>query len=315
MGTGLVLTSQVDRLWLGYVTYGIGVGVAVACGYVPMVAVVGGWFERRRSAAIGIAVAGIGLGTLLVSPLAAAAIERWGWRSTYIGFAIVATSVLLVCAWFIAPPPKSEHAQAASSVRSVAGRATRSREFVILYISGFIGSLALFSVFVFLVPYAQDEGIAEVKAATLISIVGGASIVGRIGLSALGDRVGRIRIYQVSFFVMALSYPIWGVAGDSYGVLVVFALAMGAGYGGFIALSPAVAAELFGTDGMGRTVGTLYTSAGVGALIGPPLAGWLVDTHGYRPMIVVAGVLAAVATVTLVPLGRPTPAPDSQAVC
>src|SRR5271155_5957865 len=46
MGIGLALTSVIDRLWLGYLTYGLGVGVGVACAYVPMVAVVGGWFLR-----------------------------------------------------------------------------------------------------------------------------------------------------------------------------------------------------------------------------------------------------------------------------
>src|ERR1700720_3000556 len=59
MGVGLALTSMIDRLWLGYLTYGLGVGVGVACAYVPMVAVVGGWFLRRRNTALGIAVAGI----------------------------------------------------------------------------------------------------------------------------------------------------------------------------------------------------------------------------------------------------------------
>src|ERR1019366_43822 len=58
MGAGLALTSMIDRLWLGYLTYGLGVGAGVACAYVPMVAVVGGWFIRRRNTALGIAVAG-----------------------------------------------------------------------------------------------------------------------------------------------------------------------------------------------------------------------------------------------------------------
>ena len=50
MGLGLYLTSLVNSLWVGYFTYGLGVGVGVACGYVPMLAVVGAWFERRRAA-------------------------------------------------------------------------------------------------------------------------------------------------------------------------------------------------------------------------------------------------------------------------
>jgi len=78
MGLGLILTSMIDRLWLGYLTYGIGVGVGVACAYVPMVAVVGGWFLRRRNTALGIAVAGIGFGTVCGAPIAAALIAPLG---------------------------------------------------------------------------------------------------------------------------------------------------------------------------------------------------------------------------------------------
>ena len=81
---------MIDRLWLGYLTYGLGVGVGVACAYVPMVAVVGGWFLRRRNTALGIAVAGIGFGTVFGAPIAATLIAHLGWRATYVAFAIAA---------------------------------------------------------------------------------------------------------------------------------------------------------------------------------------------------------------------------------
>src|SRR5258708_16160204 len=48
MGLGLGLTSMIDRLWFGYLTSRLGVGIGVACAYVPMVAVVGGWVIRLR---------------------------------------------------------------------------------------------------------------------------------------------------------------------------------------------------------------------------------------------------------------------------
>ena len=52
---GLMATSRVQSLGAGYLTYGIGVGVAAAAGYIPMVAVVGGWFDRYRATAVGLA--------------------------------------------------------------------------------------------------------------------------------------------------------------------------------------------------------------------------------------------------------------------
>ena len=64
---GLWITSLAGSLWVGIAAYALGVGIAVACAYVPMVAVVGGWFERQRTLALGVAVSGIGFGTLVLA--------------------------------------------------------------------------------------------------------------------------------------------------------------------------------------------------------------------------------------------------------
>ena len=84
-GGGLVITARADSLWQAFLGHAVGVGLGVACSYVPLVAVVGGWFERRRTLAVGVAVSGIGLGTLLVAPLSAALISSLGWRDAYLG--------------------------------------------------------------------------------------------------------------------------------------------------------------------------------------------------------------------------------------
>ena len=299
MGIGLAITSVVDRLWLGYLSYGLGVGIGVACGYVPMLAVVGGWFERKRSMALGIAVAGIGLGTLAVAPLAAALIERFGWRETYRVFAIASAIVLLICAAIARRPPVAGSAPA-SDISPV-----RTPEFSAMYVSGLFISLALFLVFIFLVPFAEENGAGKVAAAALVGVVGAASIGGRLGLGLLADRLGSIRMYRLCFLVMAASYVLW-ISTTRYAVLLVFAVVFGVAYGGFIALSPAVMAELFGTAAMGRVVGVLYTSAGFGALIGPPVAGLIIDrTDSYRWAIGAAMALAFVGWAVLLRLRHP----------
>ena len=299
MGIGLAITSVVDRLWLGYLSYGLGVGIGVACGYVPMLAVVGGWFARKRSMALGIAVAGIGLGTLAVAPLAAALIERFGWRETYRVFAIASAIVLLVCAAIARRPPVAGSAPA-SDISPI-----RTPAFSAMYVSGLFISLALFLVFIFLVPFAEENGAGKVAAAALVGVVGAASIGGRLGLGLLADRLGSIRMYRLCFFVMAASYVLW-ISTTRYAVLLVFAVIFGIAYGGFIALSPAVMAELFGTAGMGRVVGVLYTSAGFGALIGPPVAGLIIDrTDSYRWAIGTAMALAFVGWAVLLRLRHP----------
>jgi MFS family permease len=89
LAVGLLATAATPSLVLGYVTYGVGADTALACGCVPMVANVGGWFVRRRTAALGVAVAGIGLGTLVANPVAATLIDATMWRTTVAAAALV----------------------------------------------------------------------------------------------------------------------------------------------------------------------------------------------------------------------------------
>lgn len=301
MGLGLYLTSLINELWVGYITYGLGVGVGVACGYVPMVAVVGAWFERRRAAALGVAVTGVGFGTLLMAPLAASLINLYGWRQTYVIFGIGSAVVLLLCGFLTPRPPPSVTQQAGIHLKEL----VKAPVFRYMYLAGFLPSLALFVPFVFLVPYARVQGIDEVAAASLVGIIGGASIVGRLGFGALGDKISPIRLFQATFFIVAISYPVWLFASDSFNLLTLFAALLGAGYGGFIVLSPTVAAEIFGLVGLGTILGAMYTAAGFGGLLGPTMAGYLIDKTGnYKTAIIAAMILAFLAFLLLIPVGR-----------
>ncbi len=302
LGAGLLLTSAATSIWVGLVTYSLGVGIAAACGYVPMVAVVSGWFERRRTAALGAAVAGIGAGTLVMAPTASWLIESYGWRRAYVVFGLGGAVVLLACAAIAARPPIRVASDPPPALRVVVGLPA----FRVLYGSTLLMSLALFVPFVFLTSYAEDQGVAGGLAAALVGWIGAASIVGRLGLGVIAPRVGLIRLYQACFAVMGLSFPIWLVAGDRYWALVAFTVVLGVAYGGFIALAPAVAAASFGPQGLGGILGAIYTAAGLGGLVGPPLAGALIDAaDGYTSAIVAATALTFGAFGVLSRLPRP----------
>ncbi len=301
MGLGLYLTSLVNSLWLTYLTFGVGVGVGVACGYVPMLAVVGAWFERRRAAALGIAVTGVGLGTLVATPLAAALISNFGWRSTYVIFGIVSVVGLILCGIFTPHPPLPPGQQTGLRL----GKLVRIPAFGYMYFSGFFLSLALFFSIVYLVSYATAQGIDEIAAASLMGISGGASVVGRLGFGALGDKISRLRLYQSTFLILAISFLVWLISANSFTLLIVYAVMMGAGWGGFIALSPVVAAEIFGPVGLGTILGATYTAAGFAGLLGPTLAGHIIDESGsYQPAIIAAMIVAFTGFLLLIPIGR-----------
>ena len=174
-----------------------------------------------------------------------------------------------------------------------------------MYFAGFFISLALFVPFVFLVSYARSQGINEVAAASLLGVIGGASIVGRLGFGALGDKISRMRLYQSTFMIVALSFLVWLFSYHSFTLLIVYAVLMGAGYGGFIALSPAVTAEIFGLAGLGTILGATYTAAGIGGLLGPTIAGYLIDkTGGYFTAITMAMIFTFIGYLFLIPVGR-----------
>ena len=301
LGLGLYLTSLVNSLWVTYITFGVGVGVGVACGYVPMLSVVGAWFERRRAAALGVAVTGVGLGTLVATPLAAALISHFGWRQIYVIFGIISVVGLVLCGILTPRPPAPPGQQ--SGLRL--GELVKIPVFRYMYFSGLFLSLALFFSIVYLVSYATAQGIDEIAAASLMGISGGASIVGRLGFGALGDKISRLRLYQSTFLMITISYFIWLVAANYFTLLIVYAIIFGAGWGGFIALSPVVAAEIFGPVGLGTILGATYTAAGFAGLLGPTLAGYLIDKSGsYRPAMIAAMIVAFTGFLLLIPIGR-----------
>jgi predicted MFS family arabinose efflux permease len=269
---------------------------------VPMVAVVGGWFSVQRPKAIGLAVSGIGLSSLLGAPIAARLIKAYGWRDAYQVFAIVTAVLLLIVAAFIRTP-----ASFGKMPPMTLSSAVRTRTFVVLYFGTLMISIPLFSVFVNLVPYAEDHGIAKVRAAILISCIGAASIGGRIGLAWLALRFGTGLVYATSFGAMAAAQLVWFVAGNNFAVLVVFSLLFGFSYGGFISLSPAYLAEIFGPEQLGGLTGVNYSAAGIGALLGPTLGAWLVDRTGGYSATILCGLIAGgcgAALVWSVVLGR-----------
>ncbi|MGH7988149.1 MAG: MFS transporter [Candidatus Binataceae bacterium] len=297
MGAGLILTAFIGRIWLGYITYGIGVGVGAACAYVPTLAIVGGWFRKRRNTALGLAAAGTGCGTLMVSPLAAALIGRYGWRITDVIFGVAAALLLAVCAAIVeAPPPLP-----AATPRPL-GKIVRSFEFVMLYLSWLLATTALFVAFVFLSPFARDHGASGLAAAALLSLLGGMSIPSRIGIGFLGDRLGTLTLFKLTVFVMGASYALWLML-PGYGWLAAFAAILGLSYGARISLMPGVLIDFFGLQDVGAMLGIFFTSSGISAVAGPLLAGFVVDSSGsYRWGILFALAMGLAGFCVVIPL-------------
>jgi MFS family permease len=302
MAGGLLASARAQWFPLLYLTFGVCVGAAVACTYVPSIAAVGESFKVERDMALGIAITGTGLGTLIGAPAAAQLIHFYGWREAFEVFGWVSLAVLLACAALLKRPPVVRK-QATVDVWST----MRSRTFGLLYAGlGFRG-IALYITIVFLPVFATDLGYSHRTAAGLIGYLGVASIAGRFGLNAIAPRFGLMNTYLASCVIVLVACVIW-VMSHGYWTLVAFALAMGVGYGANAAMTPAVVASKFGIEALGRLLGWLYTSFGLACFAGPPLAGVLADrTHDFRLPTVLALVAAVVSVAAIVPLRTSMP--------
>ncbi len=302
VASGLMLTSRVDNVFVGYLTYGLGVGVGGGLIVTPMYATAGGWFVRHRAVAMGLVASGNGLGTLLLVPFAESLIDAHGWRTAYLLLGLVDLCLFSVAALALAKPPiHAAPPPALAHMRAI----LRIPAFRLMFATGLLFSVSLFIAFAFIVDFATDEGISSSRAALLVGIIGATSIVGRLGITALSSRVKAVRLLQGCLAAQPVAFVLWYLSDGSYPVLVAFALTMGIAYGGFVALGPEVAAVLFGVVGLGGIIGLQFLGAGLGGLLGPTTAGFLADASDGQTVPILFALGASVVTV-LLSLGLPT---------
>ncbi|HEX4041475.1 MAG TPA: MFS transporter [Xanthobacteraceae bacterium] len=313
IGGGVALAGLAQTLGQVYAAYGLGVGLGVGSSYVPAMGAVQRWFVRHRGLASGLASSGIGIGTLIAPPLAAALIASFGWRAAYLvlggGSAVLGAGMALLIEndprdRGLAPDGDPPHGSGKSVSASGASlrEAIKSRRFIGLYGACLACSFAVFVPFVHLVPYAIDHGITQAVAVWLVSAIGVGSAAGRFLLGGAADRLGREFSLLAMFLGMALALAIWLVS-TSFWPLVLFAFLFGTAYGGWVALLPAVVMDYFGGRNVSGIIGLLYTSVGFGTLIGPSAAGFAFDVMHSYTLPIAAGIgfnviAAAVIAVT-----------------
>lgn len=310
IAAGLAAASRAHGLIEVYLAYGLGIGLGVGAAYVPAVGAVQRWFVRRRGFASGLAVSGIGLGNLLMPPLASELIDAFGWRSAYVVLAAIALILGGGLSLLIENDPRDRGAapdgdapaqwRIASRSDGVAvADAIRSPRFLALYASCLICSFGVFVPFVHLVPYARDHGVKAETAVLLLGMIGVGSTAGRFCLGGIADRLGRERALLMVLIGMALATAIWAVSTDA-GSLAVFAFIYGVFYGGWVAVLPSVVMDSFGGRNVGGIIGVLYTSVAFGTLIGPTAVGFAYDASHSYTLAILLSAAASLASAAIV---------------
>ena len=313
MGSGLLLAPLTTQPWHLYLTIGVLVGGGSVClGYSGQSLFLPNWFVRRRGLAMGIAFAGVGIGSIILLPWVQTMIEQTGWRTACTAMGILVLVVLAPINLLLRKRPQElglepdGDASASASVRPVSNvvdpawaaidwtlpRAIRTARFWWLALGYFCGLYVWYAVQVHQTKYLLDIGFNPGVAAWALGMVSLLGIPGQILLGHLSDRVGREWIWTASCLGFAICFAalIALAHAPTLPLLYVMVAAQGAlGYG-VTSIMGAVVLEIFEGKHYGSIFGTLMLSALAGGAAGPWVTGVLHDIYGNYTVAFLIGI-------------------------
>jgi len=309
LGVGFLLMSQINSLWQAYLVWGLFMGIGSSCCWIPIVSTIPRWFTKKRGIAIGIAVAGPGLGGIISPTLAQWLISTYDWRQSYLILGLIAFIVVIPLAQFMKHSPQrvglkpyGEDETVKDERPLVTGglsltQAIKTSRF---WIFGSMLSLFFFSegaTIVHITPHAINIGILVIMAASVTSIIAGGSVIGRLSMGFISDKVGG-RLVLIACISLATLALLWLLFAEEIWMLYVFAIIFGLAYGGIVVLQTVISAELFGLSSLGTILGGLMLFTTVGMALGPPLAGAIFDVTGdYSLAFLISVIICALAII------------------
>jgi len=304
LGLSYLLMSQINSIWQLYLFYGVILGISMGGYFVSLVSTTARWFVKRRGLMTGIVVAGIGLGAIIVPPLANWLISSYDWRISYRIMGGTVSVIIVLAAQFLRRKPdligqtlagqeETKEQESALETGEVSFKtAIRTRQLWMACAMFFCFGFCLFSIMVHIVPHATDLGISTANAATILSIIGISSIVGKVGMGYVIDRMGSRLGWVIGFIIMAIALFWLTVAGEAW-MFYAFAIIFGFAYGGCVSGEAPLIAELFGLSSHGVLLGVGSFIFTIGAAIGPLLAGYIFDaSSSYQQAFLICGIVA-----------------------
>ncbi|XP_073694278.1 monocarboxylate transporter 2-like [Garra rufa] len=317
---GMISASFCNNVVQLYICIGVIGGFGLAFNLQPALTMIGRYFYKKRPIANGLAMAGSPVFLSTLAPLNQYLINEYGWRGSF----LILGGLLLNCcvagslmrplvappnqakAVAPAPPPavKTEKTTAWQTVNKYLDLSLFKHRGFLIYLSGnVIMFLGFFAPIVFLSSYAKDNGVDEYQAAFLLSILAFVDMIARPSMGLLANsRWIRPRIQY--FFSFAVLYN--GVCHllcplvESYRGMVVYAVFFGFAFGMVSAVLFETLMDLVGAQRFSSAVGLTTIVECCPVLIGPPLAGKLVDiTKNYKYMYLCCGSVVVLSSIWL----------------
>ena len=320
LALGYMLMSQTSATWQLFLVYGLIVGSSVSVANVPLLTTLAKWFIGRRGLMTGIVKTGTGLGILGMPLIASHLITSYGWRTAYLVLAAIALVGVLPLTQFLRRDPAQKGLKPYGTDESnsnisrlplgglTLSKAIHTRQYWTVAAICFLFWYCMHSVMVHLVPHAMDIGYSSVRAASIISVIGGVSILGRVVIAGSSDRIGSRRAMIICSLVLLTSLSLLYFTRELW-QLYVFAAIYGFSHGGFAAMVSPLVAELFGTRFHGSLYGVITFFGTGGGAIGPLIAGRIFDVSAsYQPaflVLIIASIIALMLAISLKPVEIP----------
>jgi sugar phosphate permease len=287
---GLSMSSSLATFYLFYIFNALGY---VFGGPLPCQVLISRWFDKNRGKAMGIAYLGIGTGGALV-PLISANLEKnLGWHSALASLGVLVVLIAFPLAFFIRD--NKDHIEKAKPTAVVPIKSIlRNPNFYLLAVGSMCSIGAVGSIFQHLKLYLRDLDYTQTNAAQIMSFVMFSSLAGRVMMGFLADLINRKYVMILIYLIVACTIPLLLVP-DFPGRIYLFAIIFGIGLGGDYMIIPLMAADLFGTKALGRTMGIILVADGIAESLFPMLVGHLYDvtTKSYATGFIVVIVLAS----------------------
>jgi MFS family permease len=318
MGAGLMLCSTSESLAGLTASYGILLGLSYALlGFIPHMAIVPRWFDRRRGLASALSLAGSGVGSLAIAGLSAELIVHVGWREAMWWFGVAAMAVLIPITVVFhrhsaervgltrdGPSARAAVRTAPANPGTTIDDAIRSRHFWLLAFAVTMMGICTMTIVVHQTRMLVDMGYGLTLASLIFGVLGVLRATGGLIWGTLSDRIGRstcvIVICGISLVGLALLWLTSLVPAESaalrIALLAGYLLTFGLGFNGISPVYASAVSDRFSGKNLGTILGLLDLGFGLGSAAGPWWAGWMFDRYGSYDSVIVGvalGVLLA----------------------
>ena len=309
----VVLSLNTGSLVLWYLSWAL---VAIlGAGSLPIIwtGVLNNWFTKHRGKAIGITMAGTGLGAFLLPPIVEFLIANHGWRTAYrgIGLGALLISLPIVFVLFKEKPDSSTATGGEVMANKVetwgltTGDAMRTKQFWILGAVLFLTVIVVAGLLSNFERIMTEQGFERSSIAQIAAVMGLTVIIGRLMVGALVDRFWAPGVAACFFLVATLGLLILVGTQVTMATALLVAVMIGLAAGAELDLLAYLTGKYFGPAHYPAIFGLIIAFFTVGAGIAPPLFGMAAQMfQGYGTMLSISIGLLLVSILLFLSLGR-----------